>query len=289
MAASGYSCTVTQVGATLRSLSFHGRDLIESFSEREICPAAHGAFLFPWPNRIEKGSYLYEGNSYQLDISEPSTMSAIHGLCRWQPFVLTEWESDFISLSYELYPTPGYPFHLGVSLSYKLRDDGLVVTTQVENLGERRALYGVGHHPYLSPGASYCADDVILTIDAQTVCNRQVVDPLGRVVPPSAFAEGVSLRGLILDDTFSDLKRDKSTVSRVSITGGDKVTVEIWMDEHYRYVQIFSGDTLDSARRRKAVAIEPMTCPPQAFRTKEAVFEIAPQEMMDMRWGMRIK
>jgi aldose 1-epimerase len=40
-------------------------------------------------------------------------------------------------------------------------------------------------------------------------------------------------------------------------------------------------------RRRKAVAVEPMTCPPDAFRTGVALIELDPGATWQGRWGLR--
>jgi aldose 1-epimerase len=39
--------------------------------------------------------------------------------------------------------------------------------------------------------------------------------------------------------------------------------VSLWVDESYPYLKLFSGDQLPDVRRR-SLAVEPMTCPPNA-------------------------
>ena len=50
----------------------------------------------------------------------------------------------------------------------------------------------------------------------------------------------------------------------------------------------FTGDPLKPDRRRKAVAIEPMTCPPNAFVTGDDLLILEPGEAVTHTWGIRV-
>jgi len=63
--------------------------------------------------------------------------------------------------------------------------------------------------------------------------------------------------------------------------------VSLWADEGYRWLQVFTGDSLGPDRRRKAVAIEPMTCPPNAFATGEDVLVLEPGQAVTHTWGIQ--
>ena len=58
------------------------------------------------------------------------------------------------------------------------------------------------------------------------------------------------------------------------------------MDERYRYIQAFTGDTLIPERRRRSLAIEPMTCPPDALRSGTDLIVLEPDETRTMEWGV---
>ena len=60
----------------------------------------------------------------------------------------------------------------------------------------------------------------------------------------------------------------------------------VWMEERFRYLQVFSGDTLAPDRRRRSLAIEPMTCPPDAFRTQIDLIVLEPDEAVSLEWGL---
>ncbi|MDP9408846.1 MAG: hypothetical protein M3P95_13565 [Actinomycetota bacterium] len=58
------------------------------------------------------------------------------------------------------------------------------------------------------------------------------------------------------------------------------------MDEGYRWLQLFTADTVRPSRRRQGLAVEPMTCPPDAFRTREGVQRLEPGESTAGTWGI---
>jgi aldose 1-epimerase len=84
----------------------------------------------------------------------------------------------------------------------------------------------------------------------------------------------------VLDTTFCDLDRDDEGVARVRV-GGDVV----WFDGTFGYVQLFTGDPLPDVARR-SLAVEPLTCPPNAFRSGEALLRLEPGERYTGRWGI---
>ena len=53
------------------------------------------------------------------------------------------------------------------TITYALSDDGLRVQVVASNEGDRTAPYGVGFHPWLSPGGADL-DDCTLRLDAAT-------------------------------------------------------------------------------------------------------------------------
>lgn len=88
--------------------------------------------------------------------------------------------------------------------------------------------------------------------------------------------------GLQLDDCYLGLVRDAGGRARVRFE--DTV---LWVDEGYTHVMVFTGDPLpDPAERRRGLAVEPMTCPPDAFRTGTGVLALRPGGSVTTRWGL---
>ena len=61
--------------------------------------------------------------------------------------------------------------------------------------------------------------------------------------------------------------------------------VTLWVDESYGYLMLFTGDTRPDVNRR-SLAVEPMTCPPNAFRTGDSLIRLEPGESATAAWGI---
>ncbi len=291
------SATVTDVGAKLRCYSVGGRDVITPFPAEEVAPAGNGAVLAPWPNRLRDGRYTFDGTDYQVDLSEPERRTALHGLVMWQRWSLDEAADaahetgQAATLSLRLAPSGGYPFDLLLRTTYRLTATGLHVQTTATNLGTATAPYGVGFHPWLSPGEG-SIDDCTLRLDADT---RVLVDD--RLLPTGTEpVAGVydlraprPVRGLDLDDAYVDVLRDEDGLSWMRLTGADGRTAAVWMDESMDTWQVCTGDHLAAARWcRTGVAAEPMSCIADAFRTGDRLVRLAPGASHEVTWGMSL-
>ena len=164
---------ITQVGATLRSYSVRGLDVVDGFGVGDRATDGRGQVLAPWPNRLTDGHYQYGGRDCQAPLNEISRHDAIHGLVRWLDWTLVERDPAAVTLACALHPQPGYEWHLHLQVTYALDDGGLTVTFQAVNGDRDPAPFGVGFHPYLTLGTpSIAALD--LTIPA-----ADFVDPDG--------------------------------------------------------------------------------------------------------------
>lgn len=283
-----YTATVTEVGATLRALSRSGRPLLLGFAESQMASGGRGQVLLPWPNRIEDGRYEFAGQTHQLPLSEPSRANASHGLVRWLPWRLRQTAADGLLANVVLHPQPGYPHTLAVQVAYALSADGLRVRTRATNLGTAPAPYGHGMHPYLRPGSG-TIDGWELTLPADQVCD---VDRRGLPADPRAVDDSYDFRSprvigtSRLDNPFTDLSRDDVGRATVVVRDPKEGTIELWMDRSYRWVQVFTADTL-TQDARSALAVEPMTCPPNAFRSGTDLVRLEPGGSHEAAWGIR--
>jgi aldose 1-epimerase len=268
------------------------RPVLDPYPLHELCDGAHGAPLIPWPNRLADGRYSFDGIDNQLALSEPERHNAIHGLMRWRPWAALEHAASSVLMGARLLPLAGYPFTLDLRISYELSDAGLTVTTTARNVGSSACPYGAGQHPYLSPGTGLI-DDCELQLPAAT---RILTDPerglpCGRAPVDQGDHDFRRPRGLDarrLDDPFTDLERDGQGNAKVLLRTPDGATVELWMDERYAFVELYSGDTLAPHRRRRGLAVEPMTCAPNAFRSGDGLVRLEPGTSLTSRWGVRL-
>lgn len=283
----------TEVGATIRRLDVDGIAILEPFAVDALTDGAHGALLAPWPNRIPTGRYEFGGQEYQLDLSDPSHGAAIHGLVRWQPFECRLHVDDAVTLGHLLWPSPGYPFALELAVTYSVDEEGLRVRVEVHNVGTVTCPFALGHHPYFAAGDGARVDDLAIRVPGIEYATMDARGELGGWQgvdgSPYDFRSGRIVGGQLLDGVFRGGTRDLDGRLRVDVRRHDEREVTLWMDEHFDYVQLFSGDTLAPNRRRRGLAIEPMTAPPGAFRSGEGVQLVAPREKVVMEWGIALQ
>ena len=274
---------VTEIGAGVRSWTVGGQELLADFSAGEYDATFAGRVLVPWPNRVRDGRYTLDGVEHRLELSEPERGNALHGLVLQSRWRGVRTSARRVSLSYALAPRAGYPFELALAVSYELASGGIVMTLHATNVGAEPAPFGAGFHPYLTPGTSQ-VDDAVLEIPAGT---RVPVDerllPSGAPAPVDGteldFRSPRRLGALRLDACFGDLGRSPAGVARVRIgtrAGAGQLTV--WMDERFRFVQVFTADA--------AIAVEPMTCAPDAFNTGDGLVVLEPGASFTGRCGL---
>jgi aldose 1-epimerase len=293
-AAGGYRAVVTECGATLRLLDHDGRPLIHGFGESEMSGAARGQLLVPWPNRIRDGRYTFDGRDLQLGLTEPARQNASHGLARWAAWSPEEHTATSASLSYRLMAQSGYPWTLDLHVLYDLSADGLTVTQTATNLSDRPAPYASGAHPYLTAGTSP-VDAWELTLPAST---RLLPDdrllPVGEEeVTDTAYDFRVArpIRDTRLDHAFGELARDDNGVAATLVrdpsTGAGAA---LWVDRQHPWLMVFSADD-GWDPPRQALAVEPMTAPPDAFRSGRDLRTLAPAgesgDEVSVSWGIR--
>jgi aldose 1-epimerase len=282
------SAQVTQVGATLRSCTVDGLDVIDGFGMDERATDGRGQVLAPWPNRLTDGRYRYGGHDCHAPVNETSRHTAIHGLVRWLDWSPVAHESASVTLSCAVRPQPGYEWQLDLEVTYALDAAGLTVTFQAVNADTERAPFGVGFHPYLTLGTA-SIDGLELALPATSY-----LDPTrSAMVPVEAttcdFTEPRRIGSIQLDTCFGGLIRgdDQRAVTRLEDLDSRR-SVLLWVDDAYRYLMIYTADQVGRPeRRRTAIAIEPMTCPPDAFRSGMDLIELEPGESWRGTWGIR--
>ncbi len=283
----GYRAVVTECGAGLRELEYGGRPLVEGYPEDAHASGGRGQVLLPWPNRIRDGRYRFAGRDHQLPLSEVGRGHASHGLVRWAAWRPVERSGDAIALAYRLMAQPGYPWTLDLTLRYAVSGDGLEVTVTAANRSTEPAPFAAGAQPYLRVGPAP-VDAWQLSVPARTALatdDRKI--PTGRVdVAGDALdlRAGREIGSTVLDTAYTDLDRDAAGRATVVLRGSEG-GVELWMDAAHRWVQLYTGDDLTPPRT--ALAVEPMTAPPDAFNSGEDLLVLDPGATTTLTWGIR--
>jgi galactose mutarotase-like enzyme len=283
---------VCEVGATLRSYTVADAPVLDGFAADEWSHSGRGQVLAPWPNRLADGRFEFNGVRAQAALDEPERHNAIHGLVRWLPWTLQTRHQNQVSLRLQLHPSPGYPFSLLLELDYHVGREGLTITTRARSLEEGPVPFGLGFHPYLTAGTE-TVDGAILRVPA--LHTLEVDDrglPTGTVTPVAGterdFTAPRFVGPAVLDTAFTTLERNAEGRAEASLDAPDGTSgATLWVDQGFPYLMVYTGDTLpEQARRRRAVAIEPMTCPPNALRTGTDVIELQPDQEWSARWGI---
>jgi aldose 1-epimerase len=282
---------ITEVGATLRTFVKGGLSVVEGFAGEEVPTGARGQVLYPWPNRMADGEWTFSERVARPNIDDMAHATAIHGLVRWRPFTIDSVNQNRCSLSLLLHPSPGYPFLSDVNVTYHLGRLGLTVTTTVTNRDDVPIPFGVGFHPYLAV-TTPTIEGAELEIPANAyvaVNDRQL--PTGEILPVAGnsfdFTTRKSVNGHTLDTTYTELVRDDSGLATVVLADSSGGEIELSVDRNFPYLHVFTGDHLEKGRRRTAVAVEPMTCPPDALRSGKDIVVLEPGQHWAGSWRLR--
>ncbi len=284
------AATITQVAASIRTLSIDGIDLTQPYSEDVLPPFAAGTVLVPWPNRVEDGLWMHNGEAQLLDLTEPERHNALHGLLRDRPYNVVEQSAEAITLAATVFPTRGYRFTLDTAVRYELVDDGLKVTHTLSNAGLSAAPFAVGTHPFL------CIGDVPtyqLTLSLAASTRFETDWRLNPIRESAVDGTAYDLRGgrlvaeLDLDDAFGGVT-PVDGISRHRLTAPDGRFVELWQQSDYAYVQVFTTRIFPTEHGLDtAIAIEPMTAPPNALNSGQGLRWLQPGESWSASWGIR--
>jgi aldose 1-epimerase len=244
----------------------------------------------PWPNQVAGAEWTFDGEPQHLVATEPERGNAIHGLTRHLPWRLVKQEPSRVNLAVDVPVQPGWPVPLTTEVDYSLDARGLTIAHTVTNTGERPVPFGVGTHPYPRAGHTPRQDctlrlaaSTILPLDPDSMIPTGPAEPVENT--PFDFREPQPLEGLDLDTPFGGCLPSGDGLIHHHLTGPDGAGVEVWADPDFRWVQVFTPDSFPG--RGSVVAIEPMTCPPDALNSGADLITLAPGESWTGRWGLR--
>ena len=281
---------VVEVGGCLRAYDVDAAPVVDGFAEDQMATAGRGQVLAPWPNRLHGGRYTWDGDEHEVPIDKPAQHSATHGLVRFRAWRVADRSPDAVTMALRLHPSPPYPFCLDLTARYSLTDDGLEVEHTATNVGAQAAPYALGTHPYVTVGG--LVDEARLTVPADSwlPTDEHQIPTGAEPVDGTAydFRTARPLGPLEVDHAFGDLRRDGDGRARLLLEG--ERTVEVWVDEAFGWLEVFTGETVpEPERRRRGLGVEPMTAPPNAFVTGEGVLRLEPGARTTARWGVRLR
>lgn len=294
IACGDYEARVASVGGALRSLTYCGDDVVSPFAANQLMPGMRGAILAPWPNRIRDGVYTFAGVEYQLPITERSTNTASHGLVFTQGFTLHEHTESSLGLCTVLEPQRGYPWRLRIEERLSLSEDGLTHRITATNLSADAAPFGMAVHPYFLVGPEHnrAIDEWSLTVPAASylrVDERMLPVALESVSSGEGTRDYRTARRIgeaELDTAFTDLTRGKDGRVHLRLSSASGADVDVWLGEGCSWVQVFTAHKSVGNGFRGSLAIEPMTCPADAFNSGRDLRVLEPGDATVMEWGV---
>lgn len=299
ISAGSYAASISVFGGGPRALEFDGGPLLTDYPKGFNPPLSAGTLLAPWPNRVADGVYIFDGQVHRLDITEPSRANAIHGFVADSIWRVADRSDAHVSLAISLDVQPGWPWPMEMTICWRVDAElGLTAEFTAENRGECDCPFGFGWHPYPSAFGAQLRD---CTLQLPVVSNLPL-EPIRNLPAGPAIAaesilpnvqEGTSLDGVWLDHCFvvgqgSSAPANGRREARLIGPGGNGVA--LWADSSFNYFQVYIADP---GRREgfpghdKAIAVEPMTCPPDALRSGTGLVRLAPGE--SRRWSMGLK
>ncbi len=294
----GVRAEIGSVAAVIRVLTVDGHDLVQPTPERESPQMCNGAVLSPWPNRVRAGRWSLDGSTQQLDITEPARGGALHGLLQFTDYTVMEQTDAAVTLTATVYPQHGWPFLLETRVRYELAPDGLTATHGVTNLAAVRAPYAIGAHPYLRVGDAPIAE-LELTVPAGTYFDvDERLDPIAELpVEGTSYDVRTPHRvgELEFDTAFGEVIHEnvidapggsRGDVAWLTAPDGSRTT--LWQDTSWGYVQVFTTHIFPSGGRLiDAIAVEPMTAPPDALNSGQGLIWLEPGHSWSGSWGLR--
>lgn len=288
----GYEASIASVGATMRTLSFDGRALVVGYGAQELRPLFRGTLLAPWPNRVVDGRYTFAGREHLLPINEHDRGHALHGLVEWLDFDVVGASAASARLQGVITARTGYPFTVRVRAQFDLTDTGLVSTVTATNLGDDVAPYGIGGHPYLVAGTS-TIDETRLHVPAE-----QFLEVTGERLLPGQVRHVAEADGDFLDfrsrrqvgstqidHAYTGLDLGPGGICTVTLTRADGHGASMhWNGRHLPWVQVHTADRPEMEWNRIGLAVEPMSCPPDAFNSGIDLVALEPGGSHSASW-----
>jgi len=281
---------VNPVGAALVALEVGRLAVIQRYSSPGP-PMGAGITLAPWPNRVRNGRWIASGRPRQLNITERGRPNAIHGFVRHTVFEqVDEGRSDEVTLETQIGPEPGWEYSVQLCVTYRIVDVGLEVSYRATNDGANIAPFAVGSHPYFTIGAEN-TNNLIITVPAAVVLdNDEMGIPVGRrpVVGDRDLRGGRRVGDLELGDCYTDLSVSNGRVT-CTLATDDGHRLDVWADPAFGYWQLYApADFPGREGIVRAIAIEPMTAPPDALNSGEGLRWLFPGEEWQVTWGVSV-
>ena len=248
-------------------------DHSDDFLDGQRKPSSEGnPILFPYPNRIREGKFVFQEHSYHLPndlVAYDSNGNAIHGFCFDRPWRVIDSTRTSVTGEFHLGSDapdrfPLWPTDFVIQMTYSIQRSSLKMSIQIQNRGEQDMPWGFGIHPYFklpfSPNSS--AANCLIEVPAEQEWKLMDCLPTGELQPVSDdydLREGVRFADLQLDHVFSGLPSHLDIAECCIVDEQAGVQLSLRASEAFREIVVFTPPGRD------AICIEPYTCTTDAI------------------------
>lgn len=241
-------------------------------------PSTHhgNPLLFPFPNRIEGGRFVWNGRSFEMSPDQvlfDGTGNAIHGFCLDRPWRVADQTSDSVTGTFQLsIDAPDrsslWPADAQISVRYQVVGTRLKSTIRVVNPSDQALPWGFGTHAYFRvPLSSQSrASDCTVFVPAAKTWELTDCLPTGKKLDPPPHAllnQTCGFEGLKVDDVYSDVQAEQGVV-RCRITDRHaRLVMEQTCCDDFRELVVFTPPWSNS------ICMEPYTCVTNAINLQQ--------------------
>ncbi len=223
--------------------------------------------LFPFPNRVRGGRFTFRGEQFEVDpprhgfVRDKAWRVEGHGADEGEGAWLT---SSFDAESYADRILGQFPFPFRLEVTYRLRGGRLEMETAARNTGERPMPVGFGIHPYFRRPARGT-----LTVPAHKRWELSDSLPTGKLLDPEGsydLRRPADVNSLALDDIYTAVESGADGLARCVLEDGENGTRTVveFREREFPHVVVYTPPA-----PRRAVCVEPNTCPTDAFNLQE--------------------
>lgn len=235
-----------------------------------------GLKLSPFPCRITKGSYTFNGIAYQF---QPNRDGAVlHGFLYNKSFTVAKKHADETAaqlvLQYDYAgDIAGFPFPYTCTVTYTLeKGNTLTVSTVIKNTGDSSMPVADGWHPYFTFGGK--VNDLLLEFRSEEMLEFVNLIPTGKTIPFRDFVQPSLIDGREIDNSFV-LNFSQPQPMCILRDPESNRQLEIYPQKGYPYLQIYIPP------HRRSIAIENLSAPPDAFNNGMGLLLLEPGEVAD--------
>ena len=278
------SCRICpNLGASIQELSFNNIDVINGiyFSDdglESYTKAYQSAILFPFVGRIPNGEYNYNSKIYKLETNEENCTNALHGLVYNKHFILDHCETSSLETNIQLSynsdgSLKGFPFKFKFQVNYLITERGITINFNIINQDSSSFPFGCGWHPYFKSN-NLASSSLSFTSKEKLVCNKDLI-PIG--ITSNKESSTFKVKNKKFDDTFILLKNE------INFETNNYQLHMTFNETKNNFLQVYTPI------HRKSIALEPVTCTPNAFNNKNGLLELKPNEHFSWSINLKIK